>query len=41
MKDYVASFDAPILALTGTAAQAARAAKAYRGYYARRQEPGS
>ena len=40
MKDYVASFDAPILALTGTAAQVARAAKAYRVYYAERAEPG-
>ena len=40
MKDYVASFDAPILALTGTAAQVARAAKAYRVYYAPRAEPG-
>jgi protein SCO1/2 len=40
MKDYVASFDAPILALTGTAAQVARAAKAYRVYYAQRPEPG-
>ena len=40
MKDYVASFDAPILALTGTAAQVARAAKAYRVYYAPRTEPG-
>jgi len=37
MKDYVASFDAPILALTGTAAQVA---KAYRVYYAQRAEPG-
>ena len=40
MKDYVASFDAPILALTGTAAQVAQAAKAYRVYYAQRAEPG-
>jgi len=40
MKDYVASFDAPILALTGTAAQVAQAAKAYRVYYAQRTEPG-
>jgi len=40
MKDYVAAFDAPILALTGTAAQVARAAKAYRVYYAPRAEPG-
>jgi protein SCO1/2 len=40
MKDYVASFDAPILALTGTAAAVAQAAKAYRVYYAQRAEPG-
>jgi protein SCO1 len=40
MKDYVASFDAPILALTGTAAAVAQAAKSYRVYYARRAEPG-
>jgi protein SCO1/2 len=40
MKDYVASFDAPILALTGTAAQVAQAATAYRVYYAQRAEPG-
>jgi protein SCO1/2 len=40
MKDYVASFDAPILALTGTAAQVAQAAKAYRVYYAQHAEPG-
>jgi protein SCO1/2 len=40
MKDYVASFDAPILALTGTTAQVGKAAKAYRVYYAQRAEPG-
>ena len=40
MKDYVAAFDAPILALTGTAAQVAQAAKAYRVYYAQHAEPG-
>jgi protein SCO1/2 len=40
MKDYVQSFDAPILALTGTAAQVAQAAKAYRVYYAEQAEPG-
>jgi len=34
-------FDAPILALTETAAQVAQAAKAYRVYYAQRAEPGS
>jgi protein SCO1 len=40
MKEYVASFDAPILALTGTAAQVAQAAKEYRVYYEKRPEPG-
>jgi protein SCO1/2 len=40
LKDYVASFDAPILALTGTAAAVAQAAKAYHVYYAPRAEPG-
>jgi protein SCO1/2 len=40
IKEYVASFDAPILALTGTAAQVAQAAKAYRVYYAQRAGPG-
>jgi protein SCO1 len=40
MKDYVASFDAPILALTGTAAEVAQAAKEYRVYYEKHAEPG-
>lgn len=40
MKDYVTAFDAPILALTGTAAQVARAANDYRVYYAKHPEPG-
>jgi protein SCO1 len=40
MKEYVASFDAPILALTGTQAAVAEAARAYRVYYARHDLPG-
>jgi protein SCO1 len=40
MKGYVASFDAPILALTGTAAEVAQAAKEYRVYYEKHAEPG-
>jgi protein SCO1/2 len=40
LKDYVASFDAPILALTGTPQEIAQAAKAYRVYYAKHPEPG-
>lgn len=40
MKAYVESFDAPILALTGTPAQVAVAAKSYRVYYAKHPEPG-
>ena len=35
LKSYVASFDAPIVALTGTADEVAQAAKAYRVYYAK------
>jgi len=38
MKDYVTAFDAPILALTGTAAEIAQAAKNYRVYYAKHPE---
>jgi protein SCO1 len=40
MKEYVKSFDAPILALTGSAAAVAQAARAYRVYYARHDLPG-
>ena len=40
LKAYVASFDAPILALTGTLEQVAQAAKAYRVYYAKHPEAG-
>src|SRR5205823_889985 len=39
LKDYVASFDAQILALSGSPEEIARAAKAYRVYYAKRPEP--
>jgi len=35
LKSYVASFDAPIIALTGTVAEVAQAAKAYRVYSAK------
>lgn len=35
LKSYVESFDAPIIALTGTADAVAQAAKAYRVYYAK------
>jgi protein SCO1 len=40
MKDYVTAFDAPILALTGSVAQVARAASDYRVYYAKHPEAG-
>lgn len=40
MKDYVSAFDAPILALTGSDAAVAQAAKEYRVYYAKHPEPG-
>jgi protein SCO1/2 len=38
MKDYVTAFDAPILALTGSAAKVAEAANNYRVYYAKHPE---
>src|ERR1700746_718397 len=40
LKSYVMSFDAPILALTGTPEQVAKAAKGYRVYYAKHPEAG-
>ncbi|MBV9863083.1 MAG: SCO family protein [Alphaproteobacteria bacterium] len=40
LKDYIASFDAPILALTGTPDEVAQAAKDYRVYYAKHPEAG-
>jgi len=40
LKDYVAAFDAPLLALTGSANAIAQAAAEYRVYYAKRPEPG-
>ena len=40
LKAYVTSFDAPILALTGTAEQVSKAAKGYRVYYAKHPEAG-
>jgi protein SCO1/2 len=40
LKAYVASFDAPILALTGSAEEVAKAAKGYRIYYAKHPEAG-
>ncbi len=40
LKDYVAAFGAPILALTGDAAAIAQAAKEYRVYYAKHPEAG-
>jgi protein SCO1/2 len=40
MKDYVSAFDAPILALTGSDAAIAQAARAYRVYYAKQPETG-
>ena len=38
LKSYVTSFDAPILALTGSPEQIAQAAKGYRVYYAKHPE---
>jgi protein SCO1/2 len=40
LKDYVAAFDAPILALTGSDDAVAQAATEYRVYYAKHPEPG-
>lgn len=40
LKDYVTAFDAPILALTGSPAAVAEAAKNYRVYYAKHPEAG-
>jgi protein SCO1 len=40
LKSYVTSFDAPILALTGTPEAIAQAAKGYRVYYAKHPEAG-
>jgi protein SCO1 len=40
LKDYITSFDAPILALSGSPEEIARAAKAYRVYYAKHAEAG-
>ena len=40
LKAYVTAFDAPILALTGTPEEVARAAKGYRVYYAKHPEAG-
>jgi protein SCO1 len=40
LKAYITSFDAPILALTGTPEEIAQAAKGYRVYYAKHPEPG-
>ena len=39
MKSYVASFDAPIVALTGSAEQVDKVARAYRVYYAKHSRP--
>jgi len=40
LKDYVTAFDAPIVGLTGTPEQVAKAAKGYRVYFAKHPEPG-
>jgi len=40
LKSYVTSFDAPILALTGSPEAIAQAAKGYRVYYAKHPEAG-
>ena len=39
LKDYLASFDAPVVGLTGTPAEVAQAAKDYRVYYAKHPRP--
>lgn len=39
LKSYVESFDAPIVALTGTADEVKQAAKDYRVYYAKHKRP--
>jgi protein SCO1/2 len=39
LKSYVAAFDAPIEALTGSAEQVDKAARAYRIYYAKHKRP--
>ena len=40
MQDYVSGFDAPITGLSGSPEQIAAAARAYRVYYKRHDEPG-
>jgi len=40
LREYVKAFDAPILALTGSEAAVAQAARAYRVFYARHDLPG-
>ncbi len=40
LKSYIASFDAPVTALSGTREQVAEAAKAYRAYSAKRPSAG-
>ena len=40
MKDYVSNFAAPITALSGSAEQIAKAARAYRVYYAKHEDEG-
>ena len=40
LKAYVTSFDAPILALTGSPEEIAQAARGYRVYYAKHPEAG-
>jgi len=39
LKDYLASFDAPVTGLTGTPDEVAQAAKDYRVYYAKHPRP--